>query len=189
MAESADKSWEELRSEAGPDLILFQTRFDWYQNPRNGSQMKAVVLETADWVNVVALTPEQMFIVVSQYRFGVKHLTLEIPAGLVEPGETPMQAAARELQEETGYTSVDWQYQGWVEANSAFLNNRCHMWLARDVVKTHSPELDLGEDVSIEEVSWDELQQAIIAGRMRNAFSLLGLAQVFDLRGALAKPR
>ena len=185
MAENSENGWKVLRSEPGPDLIIFQARFDWLQNPRNSAPVKAVVLETADWVNVVALTPENKLVVVSQYRFGVGHTTLEIPAGLIEAGETPQQAAARELHEETGYTTSEWDYRGWVEANPAFLNNRCHMWLAKNVQKTHALQLDAGEDLAIREISLEELRAEIAAGRMRNAFTLLGLGQVFDLRGNL----
>ena len=189
MELESDKHWQRRRSEPGPDLVIFQARFDWMHNPRNGAQMKAVVLESADWVNVVALTTEGKILVVSQYRFGIGNTTLEIPAGLVEANEKPLQAAQRELQEETGYTTQDWTYLGAVEANPAFLTNHCHLWLARDVQKTHLPQLDAGEDVSIGELTWDELQQAIAEGRMRNAFTLLALSQVFDLRGVMAKPR
>ena len=146
---SSERSWELIRSEPGPDLVLFQTRFDWMKNPRNAGQMKAVILETADWVNVVALTPEKKILVVRQYRFGIGKITTEIPAGLIEANETPEQAAMREMKEETGYTTSNWKYLGWVEANPAFLNNRCHLWLALDVIKTHLPDPDESEDVSV----------------------------------------
>ena len=174
--------WQVLRSEPGPDLIIFRARFDWLKNPRNGASMKAVVLESSDWVNVVALTPEEKLVLVSQYRFGVQHTTLEIPAGLVEPGETPEQAARRELAEETGYTSDEWEYLGWVDANPAFLNNHCHLFLAKNARQTRPLHLDRGENLAIRQVSIPELQTEIASGHMRNAFSLLGLAQVFDLR-------
>jgi ADP-ribose pyrophosphatase len=105
-------SWELVRSEAGPDLVLFRARYDWMRNPRTSVTMKAVVLEATDWVNVVALTPEKKLLTVCQYRFGVGRITVEIPAGLLEPGETPEQAARRELEEETGYTTSQWKYLG-----------------------------------------------------------------------------
>jgi ADP-ribose pyrophosphatase len=183
MKPESSLNWEFVRSESGPNLVLFKTRFDWMKNPRNSSQLKAVVLETSDWVNIVALTPEGKILVVSQFRFGVGKTTVEIPAGLIESGEAPPEAAIRELKEETGYTTKDWEYLGWVEANPAFLDNRCHMWLARNVIKDHSPELDESEDVCVDELSIEEIFREIREGRMRNSLTLLALSRVFDIRG------
>ncbi len=176
------RPWILERSEAGPDLALFHTRFDWMRNPRNARTVRAVVLESYDWVNVVATTPERKILVVRQYRFGVQRTTLEIPAGLIEPGESPDQAAKRELVEETGCTSDQWRALGWVEANPAFLNNRCFLWEARDVVKTHEIHLDDGEELIVDQLTLAEVMDEIKAGRMRNTYSLLGLSRVFDLR-------
>ncbi len=178
------RSWLLERSEPGPDLTLFHTRFDWLKNPRNAKTIRAVVLESSDWVNVVALTPDKKILVVQQYRFGIQKTTLEIPAGLIEPGESPEHAARRELIEETGYTSDRWIAMGWVEANPAFLNNRCHLWLALDAVKTADAQLDSGEELVMDELTIEEVMEEIKAGRMRNTYSLLGLSRVFDLRQA-----
>jgi 8-oxo-dGTP pyrophosphatase MutT (NUDIX family) len=182
MNMNIEKPWELLGSEAGPDLILFRARYDWVRNPRNAKSMKAVILECPDWVNVVAVTPEKKILIVQQYRFGVGRTTLEIPAGIVEREETPEQAAVRELKEETGFTTTRWKYLGWVETNSAFLNNRCHQWLAEDVARTAIPELDEGEEITVTELSMEEIRSEIEQGTMRNSLSLLSLARVFDLR-------
>jgi ADP-ribose pyrophosphatase len=182
MENDLNLNWELVRSEPGPDLVLFKTRFDWVMNPRNSSQLKAVVLEASDWVNIVALTPEEKILVVSQFRFGIGKTTVEIPAGLVEPGETPLEAAKRELKEETGYTTDEWNFLGWVEANPAFLTNRCYMWLAKNVIKNQSPALDESEDVSGKEIFIDEMFHEIREGRMRNSLTLLALSRVFDMR-------
>ena len=159
--------WELIESKPGPNLALFKTRFDRMKNPRSGADLNAVVLESQDWVNVVALTPKKELVAVCQYRFGIGSTTVEIPAGLMEPGETPEHAARRELREETGYTTEDWTYLGWVQANPAFLNNLCHLWLAKDVIRTHQPELDASEEVIISELTPAEMYAEIEAGRMQ----------------------
>lgn len=182
MDDSTHNDWQLIRSQPGPDLVLFRTRFDWLKRKHHPSEIKAVVLESGDWVNIVAITPQHKVVLVHQYRFGIGKMTVEIPAGLMEAGETPLQAAMRELREETGYSTSHWHYKGWIEANPAFMNNRCHLWLAQDVVQTHPTELDTNEDITIEEVTVEQVYQQIREGNMRNAFSILGLARVFDLR-------
>jgi 8-oxo-dGTP pyrophosphatase MutT (NUDIX family) len=179
------KSWKRIKTEPGPDLTLFQTRFDWLENPRNGHTVKATVLEAPDWVNVLALTPDGGLVVVRQYRFGSGEVTLEIPAGIVEPGEDPKKAAARELLEETGYTSEDWEYLGWVAPNPAYLDNHCHHWLARDVEKNASPKLDAGENLEVAVLNQEQLMAEVKNGSFRHSLAFTALSQVFDLREML----
>lgn len=173
--------WERIRSEKGLDLKIFKFRFDWLKNPRNGMSMKATILEAPLWVDVVAVTPEKEVVFVEQYRFGSERFSTEIPAGVVEEGEDPLDAAKRELQEETGYTSENWVSLGWVETNPAFLNNRCYQFLAVDVQKTHDPELDHGEAITVRKLSLEQITAEIHSGNIRNSLGLLGLSKVFPL--------
>lgn len=171
--------WRRVRSETGPDLKLFRVRYDWMENPRNQKTLKRTVLESVDWVNIVAVTPQNRIIVVRQYRFGTGRITTEIPGGMVDSGETSEQAAARELQEETGYTSSDWQYLGAVEPNPAFQDNLCHHWLALDVEKTEKTDFDDGEDIVVAALSIEEIRSEIKAGYLRHSLALTALSHVF----------
>lgn len=179
------KNWKLIKTETGPDLTLFQVRYDWVENPRNGYQMRATVLEAPDWVNVVALTPAGELVVVKQYRFGNQEITVEIPAGIIEEGERSREAAARELLEETGYTSGDWEYLGWVAPNPAYLDNRCHHWLARDAQQTSPPALEEGETLQVLALSQEQLKHEVQSGRFRHSLAVSALSQVFDLRNLL----
>ena len=100
----------------------------------------------------------------------------------MDAGETPQQAAMRELKEETGCVSDNWRYLGAFDANPAFMNNICHSWLALDVVRKFPLQLDEGEEIDLAEFSLDGIRKEINAGRMRNPLSLAALSQVFDLR-------
>lgn len=165
--------WQNIRDETGPDILLFQARYRWMRNPRNNVTLKTLVLEGNDWVNIAAMTPAGKIVVVRQFRFGVGKTTCEFPAGLVESGESPLDAAQRELREETGYTSGEWVSLGSVDANSAFLNNQCHLWLAKDAIKTDETDLDGSEDILVEEFDIEEIRSEMEAGRFSNALSVL----------------
>ena len=172
------KNWRKVNSEKGPNLLLFTARYDYMENPRNSKVMKRIILETGDWVNVVAITPKKKFILVKQYRFGSGRITTEIPAGLIEKNESSRDSAIRELREETGYTTENWQYLGSVEPNPAYLNNRCHHWLALDVVNTDVPDPDEGEDIAVEFYSFDRLAGAIHNGEVNHVLALSALSRI-----------
>lgn len=187
MTDNDKPAWKRTRTEPGPDLKLFRARFDWVRNPRNAHTVKATVLESRDWVNIVALTPDEKVVVVRQHRFGTGRLTTEIPAGIVETGEDSGAAAARELKEETGYTTDDWEYLGFVEPNPAFLDNRCHHWVARNVVQTAPPQPDAGEDLEVSEMTLEEIRREVAEGSFRHSLAFTAMAHLFDLRELLTK--
>ncbi len=169
-------------------MVLFRPRWDTLVNPRTDEVMERLVLETPDWVNVVALTPAEKLVCVRQFRFGTGEITLEIPGGALDLQEPHGDAARRELREETGYTAERWTYLGFVEPNPAFQTNRCHHWLAKDARRTHDLDLDSGEDIDVIELPLAEVRDRIARGGIRHSLVLTALARILDLRGEPRNP-
>lgn len=161
--------------------MLFDKRIDRLRNPRNNKEFDRIVLESVDWVNVVALDDQQRSVMIRQYRFGVGYTTLETPGGMVDPGEDHLTAAKRELQEETGYLSDDWTYLGAVEPNPAIHNHLCHHWLARDVRVSGDQDLGDGESIAVELMSVEAVQQAVQTGELKHALALSALSRALPL--------
>lgn len=143
------KPWEPLSSEIRADYRIFRLRVDRSISPRTGRAHDFFVLESSDWVNVIPLTPEGQVVLVRQWRHGTRSLTLEVPGGLLESSDSPEEAARRELLEETGFRAEKMLYLGFVEPNPAFLNNRCHTFLAKDVQRVSELNQDEKEDIEV----------------------------------------
>jgi 8-oxo-dGTP pyrophosphatase MutT (NUDIX family) len=139
--------WKVLGRVRDASYRLFSIRTDTAVNPRTGKAHDFYILESADWVNVVALTPEQEVVLVRQYRHGAGALSLEIPGGLVEAGDSAQSAALRELEEETGYQGRDVRFLGSVSPNPAIQNNLCHTYLVLDARPRSRQNLDDKEDI------------------------------------------
>lgn len=177
------RPWPKHGSRHGADYRIFRSRWDDLQNPRTGERMDRVVLETPDWVNVVALTKDEGHVViVKQHRFGSGATTIEIPGGMIDPGEDPLVAAERELREETGYVAAKWTSLGAVAPNPAFQDNVCHHFLAEDAELLDSQDLDDGEDIIVTTLTPDEIVSAIRSGTISHALVITAMARVLDLR-------
>ncbi len=144
-----------------------------YVSPRTGEAYPFYRLETADWINIIPLTPENEVIMVRQFRAGIGAFTLEIPGGQVDPIDaSPMAAARREMLEETGYDTARIVFLGSVHPNPAILNNRCSSFLATDVIRTGSPRLEDGEDIEVESIPLTGIPELIRQGKITHGLVL-----------------
>ena len=143
------KPWDIVSSERRDRLRIFSLRVDRAVSPRTGKAHDFYVLESASWVNVIPITPEQEVVLIRQYRHGTREVTLEIPGGIVEPGDSPQEAARRELQEETGYEAAEMVDLGFVHPNPAFLDNRCYTFLAPGAFRAGPQTQDEKEDIRV----------------------------------------
>jgi len=173
--------WTKLESQPGPELPLFKVRIDTMQHPVSSEEFERLVLETSDWVTVVAVTVDGKIVMVEQYRFGVGELTIEPVAGMVDEHEDSLDAAKRELLEETGFGEGAWRYLGSVQANPAIHDNLCHHWLVEDVVFMQDPTPDSGEAIRVHLMTLDEVKDAIAGGRLQHSLGLSALSRVFPL--------
>ena len=139
------KKWNVTGSKHLSSNRVFSTRKDTSVSPITGEEHDFFVIEAPDWVNVVAITDTDEVLLIRQYRHGIGAETVEIPGGCVDPGETPLEAAKRELLEETGYVSRDWTCIGAVIPNPAIQNNTCYTYLARGLRKDKEPNFDTTE--------------------------------------------
>ena len=148
------KPWKILDSK-----YLYKTngvalRIDQCEIP-NGNVFEPYVIETGTWVNVIALTKEREVILEKQYRHGVGQVMLEIPAGIMdEKDESPLQAAQRELLEETGYASKKFIEVGKAYPNPATHNNLTYSFLALDVEKVGQQSLDETEEIEVGQIGF-----------------------------------
>jgi ADP-ribose pyrophosphatase len=143
------KPWEIISSVQNSASRFFNLRTDRARSPRTGREHNFFVLESGPWVNVIPLTRDNEVVMINQYRHGTREVTLEIPGGLVDPGDTLEGAARRELFEETGFRGEDITSLGWVHPNPAIQNNNCYTFLARDVCPAGCQMQDEKEDIRV----------------------------------------
>jgi ADP-ribose pyrophosphatase len=143
------KPWEVISSQPDKSYGIFGFRTDRVRSPRTGEDYDFYVLEAGPWVNVIPLTPQNEVVLIRQYRHGIRDMSLEIPGGLVEDRDTPMEAAKRELYEETGYQAAHFIPLGSVFPNPAIQDNRCYTYLAKDAFLAGIQELDEKEDIEV----------------------------------------
>ncbi len=125
--------WREVAREEIADCRIFTVERSQAQSPSDGGTRTFYRLRSPDWAQILPITRSGDAVLVRQYRHGSKRVTLEVPAGLVEPGEEPAAAALRECLEETGYRAELAQPLGVISPNDALFTNRLHAFFAVDV--------------------------------------------------------
>jgi len=175
------RKWEKRASRLVSDHHIFKIREDQVINPRTENEHSMVVLECPDWVNIIALTPDREVVLVEQYRQGSETVELEIPGGMMDPGEKdPVTTAVRELTEETGYTGQNARKIGECFANPAIMDNHVHTILVENCRLTGEVKLDAGEDIATVLIKAENLPQMVREGKIRHSIILAAL-QFFAL--------
>jgi ADP-ribose pyrophosphatase len=163
------KPWRRTRSQQGRSYRVFSVRTDTAISPRTDESHDFYVIESRDWVNIIPITSDERVVMVKQYRHGSREITLEIPGGIVDPGETSQGAAVRELLEETGYQTENCVQIGEVNPNPAIFSNRCFTFLAPKVKKAADPKPDQTEDIEVILVPLSDIPELIRQGKIDHA--------------------
>jgi 8-oxo-dGTP pyrophosphatase MutT (NUDIX family) len=168
--------WRKISSRTLGDFRVFSLRADLKESPRTGREHEFVVMEAADWVNVVAVTPDQQMVLVEQYRHGSDTVELEIPGGIMDAQDaSPVAAGCRELREETGYEGERARIIGQVFANPAIMTNTCFTVLAENCRLAGPVQFDSGEDLATRLVPVAEVPGLVASGKIRHSLIVAAL--------------
>jgi 8-oxo-dGTP pyrophosphatase MutT (NUDIX family) len=178
------KPWVVTRSRVLIERRWLKLREDRVSLPWGGEIPEFHVIESPAWSSVVPFTEDGRLVLVEQYRHGIEKVTLELPAGVIDAGETPLQAAQRELLEESGYSAAEWEPLIELCPDPNRQNARAHFFLARGARAVRDPKLDDSEQIEVVLVTPAELWAAIDAGRFCQGVQL-GALLIAARKGAL----
>jgi len=174
------RKWKTLATEAVYRTPIFDLHRRRSRHPSRGDR-DFFVLEAPNWVNIIPLTHKNEVVMVRQYRHGIADFTLEIPGGMMDPGDRdPMSAARREMLEETGYDSSHIVEIGRVHPNPAIQPNHCYLFAASGARRVQKQQLDTNEEAEVVLVPIAKIKRMIASGRIRHALVIVAFS-FFDL--------
>lgn len=180
MKDPEQHKWKVLSSEYLYRRPWLTVRHERLELPDGRLVPDYYVLEYPDWVNITAITRDGHFVLIDQYRHGLGETSYEIPAGVSEPTDASMlDAARRELAEETGYGGGEWQLLTTVAPNPATQNNLTHCFLATGVERLGTQHLDPTEDLQVHLMTRREVLELLCTNRIRQALMAAPLWRYF----------
>jgi 8-oxo-dGTP pyrophosphatase MutT (NUDIX family) len=170
------KPWLKVGSKSLGDFRIFTIRSDRKISPRTQQEHDFFVIDSVNWVNVIAITPDQQLVMVEQYRHGSDTVELEIPGGMIDGTDaSPEATGQRELREETGYEGANPQIIGQVFPNPAIMSNVCYTVMLDNCHCRHSVQFDHSEDLVTRLVPLGEIAKLVSTGKIRHCLVVAAL--------------
>lgn len=189
MEEGGGGPWRVIESEIAIDTPHLRLRRDRIVLPSGVEFGPYYVRESRGFAIAFALTPDERVVLVRQYKHGIGHSVLELPAGAIDPGETPAACARRELAEETGYAGdpAELELVGTYIFDPTSSTTRYHLYLAREARAVGPQALDVTEDISLELATLPELRRYVRDGTIDVGIHIASIYTVLDYLGRLAE--
>ncbi len=150
-----------------------------YRLPKENAEADFYIFEYSNWVNVIPLTEKNEAVLIRQFRPGLERVLWELPAGFVDKQETPIEAAKRELLEETGYSGGAWELVGTFSPNPGTHTNLSYSYLARGVQQVDKQKLDPTEDIEIILTSLNEVKSMLKRNEFMHSLHAIPLMLFF----------
>lgn len=180
MAERSEtgrpQPWPVIGEEQEGDFEMFSARAIRARSPDDGSEHTFHIADAPNGVTVIAITPNDELVMVRQWRHPVQRVTLETPSGIIDEGETPEEAAARELREETGYAGDDPECIGCVVLNPSWQTTRVYAAVVRNARRAGERDLDEGEDTRVCLLKLGEVRRRVLEGEIDTSSVVAALA-------------
>ena len=180
LTKDPTKKWKILSSEYLIQRPWLTARRDQVLLPDGRVNPEYYVVEYPDWVNVIAITRDGHFVMERQYRHAVGMTCYELPCGVMEEGETPLQAAQRELAEETGYGKGEWSEMMEITPNPSSMSNFTHCFLAKNVERVFETHLDATEELEVHLLTEEEVKTLLKENQLIQSLMLSPLLKYFS---------
>jgi ADP-ribose pyrophosphatase len=170
--------WRKISSRPLGDFRVFTVREERRLSPRTGAALDFFIIDSSNWVNVIALTPDGQMVLIEQYRHGSNTVELEIPGGVMDAEDaSPVATGCRELAEETGFEGEGPEIIGKVFPNPAIMSNTCFTVLVRNCRLVKAVQLDQGEDLATRLVPLAQVPELVASGQIRHSLVVAALFQ------------
>jgi len=173
-------AWRHLSAEVVGEYSLFSVRRERVESPRDGAELSFDIVQSMDGVAMLARTEGGELVLVEQYRAPHQRNLLELPAGVLDEGEDVLEAARRELREETGFTAGEPRRLGTIAVNPSWQTTLVHVVLCEGAARAGDKALDPGEDTRVRLVPLDDLRRQAAEGVLDDAVTLAALALLWS---------